>query len=297
MIFAKKLISYLMDQHASRQVLSRSNTIVYLFSLPFLLGKAAVFSPNHMFSRELTDDSRTSFISGMLAVLKAIAHLIGFAIIAGWAGHGLVSGKLISGLDNVTPTVAYGAVVLNYLAVYLFRYGWEQLSVGGARLLGYAVDDNYQSPLLARDYADFWRRWNIHFRELVVRIFYFPTALKLHRSGYSRVVTVAVSCVVTFVGHGFFMLWTRGILISHTNSTRWVEVLLGLLIYEVFEALLVTLSLLTQNKKRRQKFGRIGLWFGIVVTFNLRAWLVLLILRHDIDLTGLTALVLKVFSY
>jgi len=295
-IFAKKLVSVLMEIVARKRPPSRFEIFLYLFSLPFLLGKAAVFSPSHMADREGRESRARALASGLVTLLKAAAHLTVLALLAWMPVRVLVTGELAGTLESLSWWAIYGAVLANYLLLYLFRYGTEQLSVGAARMLGYAVDDNYQRPLLARDYAAFWRRWNVHFRELVVRIFYFPTLLALHRRGWSKAATVTMACTVTFAGHGLFMLWARGILISTLDLGTWTQMIIALGIYEVFETVLVSVTLLTQNLERRRRWGRPYLWFGIALTYHLRAAMVVLILRNEMTLGDVGALFGRLFG-
>jgi hypothetical protein len=267
---------------------------IYFLSLPFLLGKAIVVSPTHLFASQGQGEALRCLKSGSRTLLLAALHLVGFAALMLAPVHLIVSGRLVHDLADIGWLAAYAALSFNYVAIYLFRYGWEQMAVGGARLLGYAVADNYANPLAARDYADFWRRWNIHFREMIVRIFYYPTLLALRRRWPRRKgLVVVLACFVTFGGHGVFMVFIRGILLPLSNVAGWWELIVALGIYEIFQAVLVSAALMLQNKKRRARLGKPWWVAGVALTFHLRAAMVLLILRGSLDLSGVASVVGK----
>jgi alginate O-acetyltransferase complex protein AlgI len=271
--------------------LTAGQAAVYFLSLPFLLGKAIVVSPTNLFASQDGAPAREALLSGARTLGLAALHLLAFAALVLAPAHLVATGRLVQDLASVGWVTVYAALALNYVAIYLFRYGWEQMAVGGARLLGYAVADNYENPLAARDYADFWRRWNVHFREMIVRIFYYPTVLALSRRWpQHKKVAVVLACCVTFIGHGAFMVFNRGVLLPLDAVEGWWELTVALGIYEVFQAVLTASALLLMNKKRRAAWGRPWLVAGVLLTFHLRAAMVLLILRGGLDLAGVGAL-------
>jgi len=92
------------------------------------------------------------------------------------------------------------------------------------------------------------------------------------------------------------MLWARGILISTLDLGTWTQMIIALGIYEVFETVLVSVTLLTQNLERRRRWGRPYLWFGIALTYHLRAAMVVLILRNEMTLGDVGALFGRLFG-
>lgn len=265
------------------------DTAYYFLSLPFALGKAAVVSPQEWTKRG------GSFLHGVRTLALALLHLLGFLAMAAAPVALLMDWTVVEDLDGSTWLALYGVVLANWIAVYLFRYGHEQLSIGAARVMGHDVRDNYQQPLLAKDYAEFWRHWNIHFRDMVVRMFYMPVALGLNRKQPRRkLVNLGAAVVLTFAAHGAFMFLVRGIhLPIWTSSSRaadsWLELALALGIYEIFEALFVWLTLAWQSKRKKTR-SRLRLWLGVALTFHLRALLVLFILRRGVHLDDVFAL-------
>ena len=263
---------------AGTEVPTLPETAEYFLSLPFALGKAAVFSPAEWKKRG------AGMVKGLRTLSLALGHLLLWLGLLALPWSLVVDGRLVKNLDSTPWLALYGVVLANWVMTYLFRYGHEQLSVGAARVLGHDVRDNYQQPLLAKDYAEFWRHWNIHFRDMVVRMFYMPIALRLNRSQpRRRLLNLGAAVVVTFAAHGTFMVLVRGIHLPLFVGGAWLELAIALAIYEVFEALFVWLTLAWQSKRKkvRSRLRTIG---GIVLTFHLRALLVLFVLRRGVGL-------------
>ncbi len=68
--------------------------------------------------------------------------------------------------------------------------------VGMVRLLGIELGPSFQRPLLASSISEFWRRWNTHFRDLLVELFYLPVVMRLRRTPERAII---VGCISVFV--------------------------------------------------------------------------------------------------
>ena len=68
--------------------------------------------------------------------------------------------------------------------------------VGMVRVMGIELGPSFQRPLLATSIAEFWRRWNTHFRDLLVELFYVPVVMRLRRTPERAIV---VGCIAVFV--------------------------------------------------------------------------------------------------
>ena len=53
--------------------------------------------------------------------------------------------------------------------------------LGLTRCFGVAMTPAFRAPLCADGVADWWRRYNIHFRELLVDLFWYPVAMRFRR--------------------------------------------------------------------------------------------------------------------
>jgi len=287
-VFFKRAVYYCYELHHGR--IRRRGPVDFLvgfLSLPFLLGRAPIVSHSHLWERHGPVDRRALW-SGAKTTLFAVLHLVAMGLLA-WRYFDIPFDAHLA--ENI-HRIPYGELLLllglNYLAFYLFRYGHDQLSVGAARLLGFAIDDNYVNPLAATDYADFWRRWNIHFRQMLVSMFYYPVVLWLSRRNPRRkALNVIGACTAVFTAHGFFMLFTMGMFVPTGDGQHWLELAASLVIYEILQISLTAGSLLLLGRAHRTGRWRwVGIPLGVSLTFTLRALMLLLIWRRGMSLTG-----------
>jgi D-alanyl-lipoteichoic acid acyltransferase DltB (MBOAT superfamily) len=287
-VFFKRAIYYLYEVHYGRvRPLGLVDFLVSFLSLPFLLGRAPVVAHQHFAERARPLDWRLARRAGW-TILLAVVHLAALAVLT----RRLVDVPMDAHLAMAAPQLPWAKVWLilglNYLAFYLFRYGHDQLSVGAARLMGFDIDDNYANPLAACDYADFWRRWNIHFRQMLVSMTYYPTVLRLSRANPKRkALNILGACVVVFTVHGLFMVFTLGMFVPWNATERWLELGASLLIYELLQVLLTAGSLLLLGRKHRTGPWRwVGIPLGVATTYALRSVMLLFIWRRSMDLGG-----------
>lgn len=94
-----------------------------------------------------------------------------------------------------------GAIVLHSVPAYpivavLDTCAIVAVLVGMVRLLGIDLGPSFRQPLLAQSITEFWRRWNTHFRDLLVELFYVPVVMRLRRTPERAIV---VGCISVFV--------------------------------------------------------------------------------------------------
>ncbi len=88
-------------------------------------------------------------------------------------------------------------VILVYpVRAVLYACGAGALLLGLTRCFGVAMAPAFRAPLLADGVADWWRRYNIHFRDLLVDLFWYPVAMRLRRR---PVLAGYVGCAVVFL--------------------------------------------------------------------------------------------------
>lgn len=63
--------------------------------------------------------------------------------------------------DQYDGMVLLVAAILFAFQIYCDFAGYSQMAVGIARVLGYRVNENFNSPYMAIGVQDFWRRWHI----------------------------------------------------------------------------------------------------------------------------------------
>ncbi|HUS28354.1 MAG TPA: hypothetical protein VMZ53_07595 [Kofleriaceae bacterium] len=169
------------------------------------------------------------------------------------------------------PRVAAFALLFYPLSGVLGILGPAWILTGMMRLVGIDVDPPFDHPLSSTSFLEWWRRWNTHFRDLLVDLFFFPVVLgRLRRR--RRIATVIGAAAVFLVGSTLFHMPKHMLLVAHGWEMPW-----GLFAENVVSFVFVTVGLL-QGARRRPPRRRLT---AIFVT-----WIVVFVAVHIGYLVG-----------
>jgi hypothetical protein len=142
---------------------------------------------------------------GLVRVVRGIAKLVVVEALfePGWTG-----GLAFAGLES-TPRLWLWAVRL-WVWFYLVFSGWSDVGIGLARCCGRVVPENFDRPWLARDPAEFWRRWHVSLGAWLRDYVYIPLGGNRRMRALNVGLTFLVSASwhvwgsVKFLGMGLF---------------------------------------------------------------------------------------------
>lgn len=101
------------------------------------------------------------------------------------------------------------ATALFGIQIYCDFYGYSVIAMGGARILGIELMENFDAPYLATSVADFWRRWHISLTSWFKDYLYIP--LGGSRKGTARkYINKMIVFLVSGLWHGAslsFVVW------------------------------------------------------------------------------------------
>ena len=120
------------------------------------------------------------------------------------------------------PTVLLSTLV-DQARIFLIYGGVTHFRVGAWRVLGYAMDTQYDRPWLATNLAALWGRFAFHFREFLVRVFYYPVFFTcFRRRPVARL--VCATMVATVLGN---LVWGHvpPATISHLKWSSFTRIL------------------------------------------------------------------------
>ena len=147
--------------------------------------------------------------------------------------------ELVAQLREGDPGGALGVGLLYYpVRAVMQAVGVAYVLIGLMRVLGADVAAPFKRPLASPSIHEWWRRWNIHFRDFLVDIFFYPLMIKWRkRNPYA---TIVVGCASVFlvgstvfhwIGKYYFevnshenVYWS----ISAENTLMFVAVTIGL---------------------------------------------------------------------
>lgn len=78
--------------------------------------------------------------------------------------------------------------------------------IGMVRVLGIDLGPSFNRPLLSRSVTEWWQRWNTHFRDLLVAIFYYPVVLRHRRTPVRATV---LGCAAVFLVGSVLFHWPK----------------------------------------------------------------------------------------
>ena len=157
------------------------------------------------------------------------------------------------------------ATLLFAFQLYCDFAGYSTIAVGAAKMLGFDLMDNFQSPYFSRSIGEFWRRWHISLSSWFRDYLYIP--LGGNRKGRAR---KYFNLLVVFLVSG---LW---------HGAEWTFVIWGL-IHAVYQIV----GDLTKNIRRRAESALgirtdSGVWGAVQTVFTFLLWdLSLLFFRAD----------------
>ncbi|MBQ7678507.1 MAG: MBOAT family protein [Butyrivibrio sp.] len=101
-------------------------------------------------------------------------------------------------------------VMLSYtLQIYFDFSGYSDMACGIARLFGFTLPQNFNSPYQALSIRDFWRRWHMTLTRFLTRYIYIP--LGGNRRGQARtILNTLMVFLISGIWHGAnytFILW------------------------------------------------------------------------------------------
>lgn len=101
------------------------------------------------------------------------------------------------------------ATVLFAIQIYCDFYGYTIIAIGSAKILGVDLMQNFQSPYMAKNVTDFWKRWHISLTSWFRDYLYIP--LGGNRKGLRRtIINTLIVFTISGLWHGaawHFVLW------------------------------------------------------------------------------------------
>ena len=119
------------------------------------------------------------------------------------------------------------AMVFYSFQIYGDFFGYSTIALGSALLMGYEISDNFRTPYLSKNIAEFWHRWHISLSTWFRDYVYIPMGGSRVKFG-RWVWNIMVVFVLSGIWHGAnwtFLLWgvAHGVLHVVENGKRKTE--------------------------------------------------------------------------
>ena len=112
-------------------------------------------------------------------------------------------------LDEYNSWSVLGCMVFYSFQIYCDFFGYSTIALGSAKLMGFNLMDNFRSPYLSKNIAEFWHRWHISLSTWFRDYVYIPlggSRVKFGRWAFN----ILVVFVLSGIWHGAawtFLLW------------------------------------------------------------------------------------------
>ena len=206
--FTFKLISYVIEIHREH-IQPSSNWIdfaVYISFFPTILS-GPIDRPDHFLPQlkkvhtldyPMAVDGCRQILWGMFTKM-CIADNLAMITDQAWTGyHALSSSSLII------------AVVLYPIQLYADFDGYSNMAIGVSKILGFNIAHNFNHPFLARNMAEYWRRWHMSLTSWITDYVFMPLNIAFREMGNWGIALAAIiNLLVIGLWHG--ANWTYGV--------------------------------------------------------------------------------------
>ena len=121
----------------------------------------------------------------------------------------IIVATVFDSYDKYYGTASLVASILYTFEIYCDFAGYSNIAIGAAKVMGYDLMKNFDSPYLARSISEFWRRWHISLSSWFKDYLYIP--LGGNRKGIVRkYVNILIVFIVSGMWHGqtlAFVFW------------------------------------------------------------------------------------------
>lgn len=252
--FTFKLISYIVEIH--REHIEPCKDFIefgtYIAFFPTILS-GPIDRPNSLipqlkgvktFDYGLAVDGFRQILWGMFTKM-CIADNIATVTETVWASYSVQGGSTL-----VVVALLY------FIQLYADFDGYSNMAIGVGKLLGIRITRNFNHPLLARNVAEFWRRWHMSLTSWITDYIFMPLNIAFRNFGN---VGICIACIINLVVIG---LW---------HGANWTFGMFGLYNGLLFIPLVLSGAFGKNKRLKPNAFGlpKLGDFLKMALTFAL----------------------------
>ena len=206
--FTFKLISYVIEIH--REHIEPCKDFVdfgtYIAFFPTILSgpidRPSNFLPQlgrgRLFKYDLAVDGCRQILWGMFTKM-CIADNLAIVTDSVWAMYSEQSGSTL-----------FVVALLYFAQMYADFDGYSNMAIGVGKVLGFNITRNFNHPLLARNTAEYWRRWHMSLTSWITDYVFMPLNVAFRGKGnFGIILACMINLVLIGLWHG--ANWTYGI--------------------------------------------------------------------------------------
>ena len=206
--FTFKLICYLIEIH--REKIEPAKNFIefatYISFFPTILSgpidRPNTFLPqlriSHSFDYSMAVDGCRQILWGMFTKMCIADNLA------------LITDKAWGAYTILPSSYLLISVLLYPIQVYADFDGYSNMAIGVGKILGIKINRNFNHPFLARNMAEFWRRWHISLTGWITDYVFMPLNIAFRNmSTFGMWLALAINLITIGLWHG--ANWTYGL--------------------------------------------------------------------------------------
>lgn len=199
--FTFKLISYIIEIHREhiKACDDFAEFALYIAFFPTILS-GPIDRPNkflpqlrmtHVFNYDKAVDGCRQILWGLFTKM-CIADNLSLVVDYVWNDY-----------SNQSATALTIAALLYPLQMYADFDGYSNMAIGVSKVLGFDIARNFNHPFLARNPAEYWKRWHISLTSWITDYIFMPLNIAFRSLGVSGIIlAAAINMVVIGLWHG-----------------------------------------------------------------------------------------------
>lgn len=206
--FVFKLISYVIEIHREHIEPCRDFVVFgsYIAFFPTIMSgpidRPNAFIPQlegrRNFNYDLAVDGCRQIMWGMFTKMCIADHLA------------IATDEIWNTYTDQNSSTLLLMALLYYVQLYADFDGYSNMAIGVGKILGFNVTRNFNHPFLARNMAEYWRRWHISLTSWITDYVFMPLNIAFRECGNLGVImAVIINLILIGLWHG--ANWTFGL--------------------------------------------------------------------------------------
>ena len=247
--YTLQVISYIVDVYKGKIEAEKNffKYFLYVVYFPYLfIGPITRYEnmKEELFKKEKI--KLENIYNGVIRILWGLTKKF---VIAGRVG--ILIGTISSDVSIYKGAYALLAMLLYSVQLYADFSGGIDIVIGGSKMLGINLKENFDSPYLSQSIKEFWRRWHIALSSWLRDYIYIPLGGN-RCSKIRNKINVIITFVISGFWHGMnYLLWglLHGLLVVYGKilKTKWkpINIIITFLLISILWSFFIWTDTLT----------------------------------------------------
>ncbi|MGK0190206.1 MAG: hypothetical protein ACI9R3_006026 [Verrucomicrobiales bacterium] len=241
-IFMFRLAVYLYDLQHEKKAVNIWQRLAYFFLLPNpIFTLFPVVDYKTFLKTYYNQQAAGVYQKGVLWIGRGVMHFILYR---------LVTNFFSPAASEVTSIGQLAVFIVSSYLIYLRMSGLFHVIAGILLLFGFNLPETHRFYLLASGFNDYWQRINIYWKDLMMKLVYYPVFTRTKGLGMTGGMMIATAAVffITWITHAYQSFWMRTDA-SMPMLEDWDLFVVDALFWGTFGVLVIINSLFSLKRK------------------------------------------------